>query len=476
MMKRLLILIISLAALIGMGLATSAARAKEGLQGEMRWRWEGFDNWDFNSDVDDGWGLSAMRTRIGYQGELGERGFYEFTAENLHIFGDTRYEIEPGASFDFTPPGEDDRIYVHEAYLGLDDFLFDGFTARAGRFSLSYGRERFIGPDDWSLWRENRFDGFTGHYGFEAGWLDLLCLVLDETEQQKYVTGNGDVDMRGVYLHYDASDMFFAEPYVFWLSRSHEAYPVAPGMTVVEGPEVVALDSDNGFVYGALLDYMNDSGLHLYAEGQLQAGTVHETMVDVVGEDSVSVSLRNADLAGLGFYAGAFYEVDNELEPFIGVEFNYASGRAADDQPEDLKTFLNPFGSWSDYMGRANRVMWSNTASFRFSGGVTPVEQLDLKVDFYLFKSAEALSYVNDKGETETTKDLGTEVDVIASYFLDEWIRFEAGAAVFSADNGYDAYRDELAADLLGARPGPGVDMSDTDALWYGWLGAKVRF
>ncbi len=49
MLKRMMILIVALAVMVGLGVATSAQA--DDVSGEMLFRWEGFDNFDQNSDA-----------------------------------------------------------------------------------------------------------------------------------------------------------------------------------------------------------------------------------------------------------------------------------------------------------------------------------------------------------------------------------------------------------------------------------------
>jgi hypothetical protein len=476
MMKRLMFLVLSLAVLIGMGLATSAAIAGEdGPYGQVRWRWEGFKDYDGNSDFADGWAHSLLRSRLGYFTHVGERAMVNISMENVTIlggdwgygyydpFGANDYETKFYSGLDF---GHD--IYIHNAWLGYQDFLFEDFDVYAGRMTLKYGRERIIGPEDWSMDFQNRFDGFKGHYSFEDGWFDLLCLKLMEAGPTRYndtfdeAPGRGDLDLRGAYLHYNASEELWFEPYVMMMTQNHSDY----GTDFAQDPpdRFPGLDSDNYFIFGALVDYMNDTGLHFYGEATVESGTEHYG----TAEDQT-----DADYSALGFYGGLFYQSDSEYEPFLGVEFNYASGTKLDD--DKYKTFFSPFGSVSNFMGRMNFVGWSNTASWRLSGGLTPTEDFDVKIDFYLFKLAqdEDFAYfnhtfgnwINDPmtwpGERDENgafdKSVGTEIDIFLNYAMDEGFDLEGGLGIFSAGDYF----------------GPDADI---DKIWFSWLGATVGF
>ncbi len=472
MVKRLMFLIISLAVLLGMGLATTAAIAGDGLYGQLRWRWEGWNNLDdADSDNDDGFGYNFMRTRLGYSTEIGERGMFNFSIENTRVMGFDGVLSEEGywwGPYKAAPWYWDtERVVIHEANMGIADFLFKGFDAYAGRFSLSYGRERIIGPEDWAFYTEHRFDGFKGHYAFEKGWMDLFCLKLWESFVEKYDGSydNGDEDLRGIYAHFDAAEGMYIEPYVLWYSTDNWG----------DEDEGYTYDNDSYYVFGALFDYMSDAGLHFYAEGVMVSGTENEPYYE---EDDEAVEY---DISGLGFYAGLFYEFNSELKPFVGAELNYASGTKMEDyENNEYKTFCSPYGSFSSYMGVMNMIDWSNTMTLRFSGGLTPVEGTDVKLDFYMFKLASdedtaygarnLLNFSDDVYDMDSlwgedadddgvfdSKSVGTEIDFFVNHKIEDGVTLEGGVSMFS-------FGDYFGAD------------NDYDSILFGWLGAQVDF
>jgi hypothetical protein len=471
MFKRLMFLILCLAMLVGMGLATTAAIAGDGMYGEMRYRWEGFKNFaDWSSDNDDNFGFAHVRSRLGYSTEIGERGLFNMSVQNTRVMGnDGYYDVYDDETGDYQwMSNGNNAVLLNEGYLGISDFLFSGFDIYAGRFAAAYGRERVIGAEEWAVGSEIRFDGFKGHYVFEKGWFDLLCLKLNETFMDKYDDDPGDLDLRGIYAHYDLAEGMYIEPYVLMMSMdNYKDYD--------DSEELVDVANDNYITFGALFDYMSDSGLHFYAEGLMTSGTEHDSW----GTD------YEWDTSTLGFYTGLFYEFESTLKPFIGAEFNYASGSSNDDDDNNKdKTFFSPFGSDSSYMGIMDMVDWANTATIRLSGGLTPVEGTDVKLDFYMFKlandedSAYGYNFENfgDPGYGSgywdyypnslwgesvdgvyTSKSVGTEIDFFVNHKIEDGVSLEGGAAMFS-------FGDYFGAD------------NEYDSLLYGWLGAKVEF
>jgi hypothetical protein len=495
MFKRLMFLILCLAMLVGMGLATTAAIAGDGMYGEMRYRWEGLKNFDdWSSNNDDNFGFAHVRSRLGYSTEIGERGLFNMSVQNTRVMGnDGSYGVPPVLEGDSRVDNDEDTEWVsndnnavllNEGYLGITDFLLDGFDIYAGRFAAAYGRERVIGAEEWAYNSEIRFDGFKGHYVFEKGWADLICLKLRENLADKYShhevghwemtdplppevpervwvdnyrTDPGDLDLRGIYAHYDVAEGMYIEPYILMTSQDN-----AFQYMQLEDDLYKVLKNDNYLTFGALFDYMSDTGLHFYAEGLMKSGTTHVFATATgLADDS--------DISTLGFYTGLFYEFESTLRPFIGAEFNYASGsKNADDVAKKDKTFDSPFGSHSSYMGIMDLVDWSNTATIRLSGGLTPIEGTDVKLDFFMFKlatdedevSGGKLSKLPDAesvNDIYPSKNVGTEIDFFVNHKIEDGVSLEGGLAMFSFG---DYFGTKIAY----------------DSLLYGWLGAKVEF
>lgn len=428
MMKRLMLLIFALALLVGMGVATTAAMAG-GVDGQLWWRWSGFNNvFDADGDEDDAFASSMMRARINLGGEF-EGGHYNIGIQEYFDFG--AWGEDPD---DWGAGVESGTADIYEANFTLTDFLFDDFDATAGRMQLAYGRERVIGTDDWDFGHEIFFDGFKGHYTMEKGWFDLLCLKLTEGEWGKYDFGFpeddhgefGDIDLRGIYAHIDAMPELYFEPYIMM-------------MTMENWDAADDIDNTKMWTFGALFDYQKD-GFHFYGEGTLNSGTDE---------------LEDEDISSSAFYAGLFYDFESEYKPYLGFEFNLASGQ---DDSEDMTEYFAPFASNSDFLGimhsqipmfseAAELVCWSDIQALRFAGGFMPVEDLHIGVDYFMFSTAEERGDGTDK--------IGSEFDITADYMYNEDVSFEAGLGMFMID-------DEIEEDL--------------DSIMFGFLGTKVLF
>ncbi|MBU0741046.1 alginate export family protein [bacterium] len=402
-MKRIAYLMFALALLIGMGVTANALAGDT--SGSMVYRWQGMNNMDQDSDLDDAQGAGHMRTRVTFAGDVDHNASYNLTVENYQIFGDAG----------------PDANSIYQATFTMKDFLFEDFDVTLGRMPVAYGRERVIGVEDWDLATNILFEGLRGRYSFESGWLDFFNFKLIETFGGKYVdpAGEGDTDIMGLYLHYDASPDFYFEPYVITATTENWADP--------------DIDNDSMFMFGGLFDYIHE-GIHFYGEVVAQSGTMYVP--------------AEMDQSALGYYAGLFYDFESEVEPYIGFEYNYASGDDITTAGKD-EGFGAPFGSVSDFLGIMNVVDWCDVTALRFAGGFTPTEGLTASADFFLFTLAEAVG-----GDDA----IGNEIDIMFDYLLNDDVDLEAGLGMFSYDEKSTMY----------VNPG--------DSRYFVWAGASLDF
>jgi len=410
------------------------ATADEGANGESRIVCFGYRNHLVDShQTPHDWAETLGRFRLGYQARIADRGFCHLTFENLTLLGgdwrnaDSNKDLGLSARHPLQTGDRNQNVTLSQAVVGMRDCIFTGFTATCGRFdTLHYGRGRIIGTDNWNLYSQNRFDGFLGEYEFDSGWLSLMYFKLEETG--KNTRSAGDIDLKGLYLHCDARDNMYFEPYIFSRSDSDDE-----------------LKGQSLLVFGALWDCAFDHGLHLYAEGVWEYGyldLLHQTQA------------TSTELYAFAYYGGLNFVANHfDLEPSIGVEFNYASGTPYD-ETEQNKTFQQLWGSsQSDYLGRMNLIDWSNTLSLAMTGGFTPTPGFEVDLFFYRFFAAQ-------QPAPGSSKTIGSEFDVRLDYSFEHKLSIEGGLGIFSLSQDY--YQDE--------------EGNAADAIWQVWLGTRLSF
>ena len=445
MLKQLMILVTALALMLGAGAVTSAqAGAGADIHGDMTYFWNGFNNFDQNTDVDDGEGYAEMLTAIHFGGKVNSSGSYMMTLENYRVFGDETIN----------------RNEVYQATFTVDDFLFNDFDLTFGRMPVAYGRERVVGTNSWELDPEVRmtFEGYHGRYNFEGGWLDHFNFKMNETRGSKYDTdlspaGIGDTDLMGFYMHYDATEDFWFEPYAILLTTENYQAPTD-------------MNNDKMFTYGALVDYASD-GIHFYAEATVQTGTEYHVVEEVK-------AISEIDTSALAWYAGLFYDFDSSAEPFIGFEYNFASG---EDGATDEKDAYNSLaGSSRDYLGIMNIVAWDNVneegaglegvTAMRFAGGATLATDFDVTVDYLVFAKDQVADGADDA--------IGTEIDIQFDYALNDDVSLEAGVGLFMFDKATAV--EDIEGDVLKSEVGGLRYEEPGDSMMFAWFGATLAF
>jgi hypothetical protein len=387
MFKRMMLLVGALAVLVGMGMMTTTAMAGD-ITGDLYYRWNGWDNQDYSADSDDDFSFSAMRTRVGYAGTSGENISYNFVLENFSELGS----------------GNDGVNSLYTAAFTYNNFFIDGFDMTFGRTPLSYGNERVFGKEDWMLGTSPTYDGAFGHYGFDGGWVDMF--KVKNTEGSNF---GFDSTTFGFYMHYDAMENFFFEPYYMW--------------TVTEDADD-DMDDDKDAVYGALFDYTMDA-LNFYGEGIFQSNTSGET-----------------DLSAMAYYFGVVYDFNHSVNPFIGFEYDVASGVA--DATSDMA--YTPMGSANEYLGivyALDKGVWSDLTAMNFNSGFTPMAGLDFTFDYWTYEG------------TESGDAIGTELDLTVTYDLNADVELDFGLGIYTPDS---------------------EDMPDADSTMFAWFGTGFNF
>ncbi len=308
-----------------------------------------------------------------------------------------------------------DNLDLQNAFADLVFDLADNatLTARVGRQELLFGKQRLVSPLPWSNSKRTwdaarailkvdnwRIDGFFSRYA----------------AVQKYDFNDWSIgpDFFGVYAAGKIGDP--KKPWdldLYWLAL--DADRVAFNGTT---------GHENRHTLGARLGGpFGDSGFDADLEGSYQFG-----------------SLGTADIAAYSIASQLGYTIPVEnLTPRIYVGLDYASG---DNTPADGKaqTFnqLFPLGhayfGFMDFVGRQNIVDLSTGLSIK------PVSSLTLRADLHFFWRAStddalynAGGGVVRAGGLSTSREVGQEFDITATWKVDHHLEIEGGYAHFFA-------------------------------------------
>jgi hypothetical protein len=118
------------------------------ISGQVRFRAESFNDFDFDDDVsadarDDDFLLSRIRLAVDLKPHELVRLYFQL--QDSHQF-----ETDTPTAFRLGPPAREDRVDIHQAYIDARPIADVPLIIRAGRQELSYGNQKLIGAFGWS--------------------------------------------------------------------------------------------------------------------------------------------------------------------------------------------------------------------------------------------------------------------------------------------------------------------------------------
>lgn len=370
--------------------------------GQYRLRYHNEQNMR-NGGVANGLGLTGRddnfvlhRTRLYMNTEIGNR--LRVYAEMLDAV--SNYE-------NFTPRGiEENRGELQNLFV--DVVALDGYngtmTARVGRQELLYGNQRLVTPLDWANTRRT-FEGAKLMWEGQNWDVDAFWVRPMRRDVNAIDPPNLDREMYGLYSTYKGLCCDNVE--LYWLALDYH---------------------DRGFLYDTLgARYWGGRGPWLYEfEGGYQFGRD----IDLSDHSASSVT------AGLGrkFECAPW-------QPTLWFYYDWASGGAVDSGYHHYEPLAHKYLGFMDLFGRRN----IRDANVQLT--MKPHEKVKLLLWYHYFQ----LSDVNDVpynvnmtryaglgAGTSGDRDLGQELDIVATFLLTERLNVLFGYSHFFTGDYYD--------------------------------------
>lgn len=343
-------------------LTVSSAPAQVTFGGQIRPRYEFRDPVGLGNDA-----FTSMRVRANLTAALEKNVTAFIQLQDVRVFGE-----ESNTLTDF----QADNLDLHQGYIELSREGSVSLSARAGRQELLFGGERLVGPVGWTQ-QGRSFDGL--RLGAASGWgkIDLIAMQLADAGQPAH---DHDAELLGGYAVLNEAGPGSLEIYGLF---DHVA-----GDTLTD-PET------NQTTVGAR--WLGRTGVVSYrAEGSYQMGT--RAGVDI------SAFMFGARL-GATFVNG---------KAGLTLWYDYLSG---DDGSTDdkLESFSTLYATNHKFYGLAD--LFLNIPVHTGGGGlqdvalkafVAPTANARIAVDAHNFSLVEQ--------GTRSSKDLGNEIDVTATY------------------------------------------------------------
>lgn len=396
-MKRILLSVFAAAVAVAW---TVPASADVTLSGEYRARGEYRNNQNFNDDIDDSAAFIGQRIRITANAQATDDVSMKFTLQDSRILGGTDSLISDTSE---TPD-------FHEAYLNVNNIFETPVNFRIGRQELNYGDQRLIGSFGWSNYGR-AFDGIKLSYAQEGINIDLFRMTIFEGNVVTTATATGATSITGTN-----DDTTFTGVYAklgnLIPNNSLDLYALYNhrGTTAVTPGEKF-------YTLGARLAG-SAAGLDYTVELPYQFGEASDTV----------------DIKAWALAAKVGYTIPGApMNLRIGAEYDFATGADADASEDEA--FRNLYPTNHAHFGNVDVVnTWSDIQAWSINASADINEKLRVYVAYWSYTEDEAAGAQH--GSTGTDDELGSSIDLVATYKYNNNLTIEAGASRFMPGDG----------------------------------------
>ncbi|MBM4170917.1 MAG: hypothetical protein FJ214_03495 [Ignavibacteria bacterium] len=364
--------------------ALSFAQETFKLSAQVRPRFE-FDKKGFNNNFK-AKTYTSLRTRLGvsFMPLKDVSGFIQ--VQDSRVFGEVANTLSNFKNVD-----------LHQAYFKIENLFALPIDLKIGRMELAYGPERLIGAVNWSNVGRS-FEGAVLTINGEKFKADIF----DLQEFERFNYGDSlDQQILGIYTDLVLIKAYKIQPFIIWQR-------------------------------GVPTDLLNRFTLGFYVKGDLDQLTHETEFAYQLGE--ITSSGIKQDVNAYMFAFNANYNFESTAQPSLGVGIDYISG---DETPTDkkYKSFNTLYATGHKYFGYMDYFI--NLPIDTYGLGVTdligrfsisPVEKLRASAHFHIF-----LANGNYKLKTgSTSKEFGSELDLLLNYKYNSNVTFEGGFSFFS--------------------------------------------
>ncbi len=353
--------------------------------------------------------------------------------------------------------GLNDSLYLDQAYVTLEEFLYAPLTLTIGRQDLWFGKGLIIGNNNtnWSalthfsaeyLSAQGAFDAIRATLDYDPWTIDLVYARIDDTDGD-----NDDIDLLGINLGY-LFDRYDAEAEAYWWLKNDQSNK--PG-AVANSAGLYPQNIQTFGLRGSLVPYAD---MYVWAEGAVQVGS-YANALDPVGFEKKDREAWALDL-------GVDYKwVETPWTPKAGLEYLYFSGDSESDTGDFtgwdpmykgkfdslIREFMDVLPSTAtDHAGNLANLrnrLDGNTNQHQIKGMLTVEPITDLTIDSSLsyFQLDEVIS------GTMADDDIGWELDGGVTYDYTEDVTFLVKGGVFWPGKVYPSDQDDTAAKLISA-------------------------
>ncbi|MBD3401291.1 hypothetical protein GF420_00225 [candidate division GN15 bacterium] len=391
--------------LIGLA-APLAAETEFSFDGQVRVRGEADKK---TLDPDSEWfAFVDMRTRLGVLAAINDNTSAYIQLQDSRRMGgrDGDGQLTSGTL------NNGDNVDVHQAFLRVNHLWNEGPGMRAGRFEVNLGNQRVFGSVGWSN-VGRAWEGVEAWHAFDRFTVRALYLWLLEAgaSNRDFYLGGFNVELprlgAEVFTVYERD----ARPSEHPLAQQH----------------FTRLDRISSGVYV----HRTYDAFDLTLNGVYQFGSTHNMYAMDIPELDISAFLITAE---------AGYSIESAATPRVAIGIDYASGD--DDLDDDtFSAYNNLYYTGHKFRGYMDYFIGSDPRGLMdvmVRGSLNPVDGWMIKADLHYFQTAAEYPVSID----ETSKDVGTELDVTVSTSRVSGLDIAAGCSAFFPADSYSGYDD----------------------------------
>ncbi len=317
--------------------------------------------------------------------------------------------------------------------LNLYDVAGGQGTLRLGRQEILYGDQHLLSPLDWANTRRN-FEGYKYIHEADDWRLDLFSLTPVNLaagsvggDVQNFDEDDDRKRLWGAWLNRNLSDAASADFYYLYQDIEDAQVRFADGQRHLVGSRVAGKQAIRR---NPLCDNGCDSGCD-GAQGEV----LRTWDYDVQG--GYQFGSDNGERVSAGFFNATLGHTWNQATwtPRIAGLFYYGSGD--DDANDDQNnTFYTYYPLAHAYWGIIDNLNGQNLLDYSLQASVQPTKKLNVVAAYHLFRKASGDDSLYNVGQVPlgplgAGTDIGSEIDVIATYQATQNLNFQAGYAHF---------------------------------------------
>jgi len=360
------------------------------------------DGKDFNSETDMV-GDNILKLRLAVKKEFSKDVFF-------HIeFQDTRLMF---ADASVTGAGTN-NFEMFQGFLEVKNILGTKLGLKAGRFQMSYGDGRYLGPSFWSI-NERKYDGVRAQYKSESITADVFYTRYNSPQDFYYLK-----TLRS-YYPLESANNYGNDVMGFWGNMKINKTNAVDLFAFMESNTAATSELSRttaGFNYNGKF-----GAFSAFADFAMQFGTSTKIVEDA---DNVETDINATHMALKLSYMLKPIKLSGGLDMF--------SGQSTDGE---INTFSNLLGSKHKFLGMMDYFLSIpggtgnlGVNDFYFAAAYPKItKKIGASITYHMFMSNQPGINAEDGSEFS---DFGSEIDFVLTYKVAKGFMVKGGAAVF---------------------------------------------